>query len=107
MNARQFTGVLNIRTGTPVQPAVSTTGKTADEAADPAMRNQSRTRRRRLRRDACTIAVATGIAIATGEGTVGALLGTWVLARQQVEDDYADRGQTATGHRPIATERLT
>ena len=59
-------------------------------------------RARRMRRDIGTIAGTAGIAVATGEGMLAAILGTWILARNRVEDDYRDRNRSPAADPPEA-----
>ena len=62
---------------------------------------------RRMRRDIGTIAGTAGIAVVTGEGMVGAIIGTWIVARNRLEDDYEDRKRARTAHPPAVEEPPT
>ena len=68
----------------------------ADEDAGKVEDKIAMSRGRRMRRDIGTTAGAAGIAVVTGEGMFAAIVGTWILARHHVEDDYADHNRAPT-----------
>ena len=79
----------------------------ADEHAGDVEDKIAMSRGSRMRRDIGTIAGTAGIAVVTGEGMVAAIIGTWILARNRLEDDYEDRKRARTAYPPTAGEPPT